>query len=190
MIGTLVSNLLSLRWTFHLFAGSGAEEELARAAPEGALAALAESPADSLTESLPAQIRRVRKEFESAHFKTSGLAGPFREPSQQDARENLLVAVESLFDLLYLIGEVLSQFHRISDSLGDYGMIRVALWLHPCLDCMVEKLQRLQSSLKLGSPVVPFALFWGSRFPYKNTQPRKGGALIQMYAYRATKERT
>ena len=76
----------------------------------------------------------------------------------EDARENLLIAVESLFDLLYLIGEardqpipltattqdgwklleaspkhqVLSQFHRISDSLGDYGMIRVALWLHPC----------------------------------------------------------
>ncbi|CAE7212066.1 FKBP16-1 [Symbiodinium pilosum] len=146
MIGSLVVNLLSLRWTSHLFAGNGAEEEmlqLAHAAPEGSTA-LAESPSESLL----AQVRRVREEFEAGHFKTSGLAGPFREASQQDARENLLIAVESLFDLLYLIGEVLSQFHRISDSLGDYGMIRVALWLHPCLDSMVEKLQRLQGSLK------------------------------------------
>lgn len=146
MLGMLVSNLLSLRWTFHLFAGNGAEEELAQAAPEGSTA-LIEAP-ESIPAGFPAQVRRVREEFQTGHFKTSGLAGPFREPAQQDARENLLIAVESLFDLLYLIGEVLSQFHRISDSLGDYGMIRVALWLHPCLDCMVEKLQRLQSSLK------------------------------------------
>lgn len=26
------------------------------------------------------------------------------------------------------------QFHRISDGLGDFGMIRVSPWLHPVLD--------------------------------------------------------
>ena len=58
------------------------------------------------------------------------------------------MAVEALYDLLYLLGEVLLHFHRISDSLGDYGMIRVSLWLHPCLDSVIEKVQRLQCSLK------------------------------------------
>lgn len=69
--------------------------------------------------------RRVRDEFAAGHFKYSGLAGPFRDPQQQESREHLLTAVESLYDLLYLLGEVLLHFHRISDSLGDYGMIRV-----------------------------------------------------------------
>eukprot|EP00439_Symbiodinium_sp_Y106_P086256 s8_g32.t1 len=138
MLGMLVSNLLSLRWTFHLFAGNGAEEELAHAVPEGSTA-LIEAP-ESIPAGFPAQVRRVREDGSCYDMP--------RMTACCDARENLLVAVESLFDLLYLIGEVLSQFHRISDSLGDYGMIRVALWLHPCLDCMVEKLQRLQSSLK------------------------------------------
>ena len=30
--------------------------------------------------------------------------------------------------------QVLIQFHRISDSLGDYGTIRVAPWLHPFIE--------------------------------------------------------
>lgn len=30
--------------------------------------------------------------------------------------------------------EVLVQFHRISDGLGDFGMIRVSTWLHPVLE--------------------------------------------------------
>ena len=30
------------------------------------------------------------------------------------------------------------QFHRISDGLGDFGMIRVSPWLHPVLDRSVS----------------------------------------------------
>ena len=102
------------------------------------------------------EIQRVREMFTAGHFKYSGLAGPFRDPQQQEAREHLLVAVESLYDLLYLLGEVLLHFHRISDSLGDYGMIRVSVWLHPCLDSVIEKVQRLQTSLKPGfKDVIP-----------------------------------
>ena len=33
---------------------------------------------------------------------------------------------------------------------------------------------------RLGSPVVPFTLFWGSRFPYKVTNPKRG-ALIRIW---------
>lgn len=37
------------------------------------------------------------------------------------------------------LSEVMVQFHRISDGLGDFGMIRVSPWLHPVLDSLVEK---------------------------------------------------
>ena len=40
------------------------------------------------------------------------------------------------------------QFHRISDGLGDYGMIRVAPWLHPILETLQEKVQQLKGSLE------------------------------------------
>eukprot|EP00438_Fugacium_kawagutii_P009523 Skav209796 [mRNA] locus=scaffold1201:194772:199557:- [translate_table: standard] len=138
LVGSLITSLLGLRWTFHLFAGAGTDQELQK------LKALGEHAAqDTLS-----QLQRVREEFAAGHFKLSGLAGPFRELKQQESREHFLVAVEALYDLLYLLGEVLLHFHRISDSLGDYGMIRVSLWLHPCLDSVIEKVQRLQTSLK------------------------------------------
>merc|ERR1719253_1558648 len=59
-----------------------------------------------------------------------------------------LAAVQVLVDLTYLIGEALVQFHRLSDGLGDYGMIRVAAWLHPFLDALTEKVVRLKSVLE------------------------------------------
>ena len=40
---------------------------------------------------------------------------------------------------------------------------------------------------KLGRPEVPFSRFWGSRFPYKVANPKKG-TLIMWYGYWATKE--
>ncbi|CAK9050991.1 unnamed protein product, partial [Durusdinium trenchii] len=146
LIGSLITALLGLRWTFHLFAGGGSEEELKGLSPlQGSpLSITSQEPAENAL----AQIRRVRDEFAAGHFKYSGLAGPFRDPQQQESREHLLTAVESLYDLLYLLGEVLLHFHRISDSLGDYGMIRVSTWLHPCLDSVIEKVQRLQGALK------------------------------------------
>ena len=141
MVGSLITSLLGLRWTFHLFAGAGTDQELK------ALGDSSPATPGAFKDPL-AQIHRVREEFAAGHFKYSGLAGPFREAQQQETREHFLVAVESLYDLLYLLGEVLLHFHRISDSLGDYGMIRVSLWLHPCLDSVIEKVQRLQTSLK------------------------------------------
>ena len=32
----------------------------------------------------------------------------------------------------------------------------------------------IDTNMLLGSPVVPFTLFWGSGFPYKVTNPKKG----------------
>ncbi|CAL1155237.1 unnamed protein product [Cladocopium goreaui] len=147
LIGSLITSLLGLRWTFHLFAGVGTDQELKALAHDGGHGTSGTPGTPGAKDTL-AQIHCVREEFAAGHFKLSGLAGPFREPQQQETRENLLVAVESLYDLLYLLGEVLLHFHRISDSLGDYGMIRVSLWLHPCLDSVIEKVQRLQASLK------------------------------------------
>jgi len=100
------------------------------------------------TEHVLAQISRVREEFEKGNFKSSGLAGAFRDPEQKLARQTYLEAVEALLDLVFLLGEVFTQFHRISDGLGDYGMIRVAPWLHPFLEALADKVQRLKSSLE------------------------------------------
>ena len=41
------------------------------------------------------------------------------------------------------IGEVLVLFLRISDGMGDYGMIRVAPWLHPFLSALSEKAKQM-----------------------------------------------
>eukprot|EP00435_Cladocopium_sp_Y103_P037455 s863_g9.t3 len=51
-------------------------------------------------------------------------------------------------DIMYLLGEVMVQFHRISDGLGDFGMIRVSPWLHPVLDSLVEKVLSLKGLLE------------------------------------------
>ncbi|CAE8605741.1 unnamed protein product, partial [Polarella glacialis] len=64
------------------------------------------------------------------------------------AREHVLEAAVAIFDLTYLLGEVMLLFHRISDGLGDYGMIRVSAWLHPILEVFLEKLQRLKFHLE------------------------------------------
>ncbi|CAE8720578.1 unnamed protein product, partial [Polarella glacialis] len=158
MVGSLLAAILGLRWTFRLFDGAGAEEEATAAAAEAK--ALVDAAPTTLVlpanpaEGVPALIARVREEFRRGHFKTSGLAGAFREPTMEAARNNYLAAVEAVFDLLYLLGEVLFQFHRISDGLGDYGMIRVAPWFHPCLEAITEKVQRLRSSLDALNSIV------------------------------------
>jgi len=95
-----------------------------------------------------ALIAEAREEFEQGNFRSSGLAGAFREPEQRAARQTYLDSVEALLDIVYLLGEVFTQFHRISDGLGDYGMIRVAPWLHPFLEALTDKVQRLKSNLE------------------------------------------
>jgi len=63
-------------------------------------------------------------------------------------RASFLTAFEAVFDLMYLLGEVFVHFQRISEGLGDYGMIRMARWLHPFLNALTEKVQTLKNSLE------------------------------------------
>merc|ERR1712232_433496 len=44
---------------------------------------------------------------------------------------------------MYLLSEVFVHFHRVSDGLGDYGAIAAGPWMHPFLDVLMRKVQRL-----------------------------------------------
>lgn len=89
--------------------------------------------------------------FERGSFRSSGLAGAFRDPkdaAQAKVRQSYFEAAKGIHDLIYLLAEVLVQFHRISDGMGDYGMIRMSPWLHPFLDALMDKLNCLKGSLE------------------------------------------
>lgn len=151
--GTLIATLISVRWAFRLFDGAGAEDEAAATGfannnATGASDSIVPAAAAHPAESIPALIAQVAAEFEKGNFKACGLAGAFREPAQAAGRRSYLRAVEAVFDLVYLLGDVLVLFHRLSDGLGDYGMIRVAPWLHPFLEGLVDKVQKLRESLE------------------------------------------
>lgn len=158
--GGLVAALLVMPQCIRLFGSAGAEDEAAAAAAAGALLAVADdatptgadrSPCTAtgwMSEHLPALLANAEEDFDNAKYKGSGLAGAFRQPSRFGARRNYLNAVEASSDLLFLLGDVLIQFHRLSDGLGDYGMIRVASWLHPFLEVLAEKVQRLKANLE------------------------------------------
>ncbi|CAK0807954.1 unnamed protein product [Prorocentrum cordatum] len=120
------------------------------------------------------KIAWVAAEFDKGNFNHSGLAGPFRQRGHQPelARLNYLYAVQGLFDLLYLLSEVLTQFHRISDGLGDYGLIRIAPWLHPCLDSMVEKVQALKGCLEVLNEAVDTELVLAKARGVRVKKPR------------------
>jgi hypothetical protein len=155
--GTLSAALLSTPWCVRLFDGAGAQEEAsAAAAATSSRAALTDAskagdaPAPTPRDPgyVPALVAAVRAEFDKGTWKNSGLTGTLRRADMRAARENYFEAVEGVCDLAYLLGEVLVQFHKISDGLGDYGMIRVSTWLHPFLEALVEKVQRLRGSLQ------------------------------------------
>mmetsp|Transcript_94118 Transcript_94118/g.266290 ORF Transcript_94118/g.266290 Transcript_94118/m.266290 type:complete len:602 (+) Transcript_94118:53-1858(+) len=158
--GSLVEALLSLPWAFRLFDGASAEEEARRngnAQGAGTTTAVAVHPA----ERVPALIKAVEGEFEKGHFASSGLCGNFRDDDHKLARAQYLAALEAVFDLLYLLGEVIVQFQRISDGLGDYGMIRVSPWLHPILESIKTKVQHLKANLEALSQAVDNVLVLG-----------------------------
>jgi len=150
--GSLMCALLCMPWAFRLFDGAGAQDEAAATrakAIEDKASAKRRQPADiPPEEDMLKRIQKVREEFKKGHFSSSGLAGPFREEDSHGPREVYLSAVEAVADLMYFLGEVMVHFQRISDGLGDYGMIRVAPWLHPFLELVVEKIQRLRTNLE------------------------------------------
>eukprot|EP00439_Symbiodinium_sp_Y106_P045285 s2395_g5.t1 len=141
--GALVAALLRAPWCIRLFAGADAENTARLAALENGDAEVAETPIASLQ----VLLRQARVAFQTGSYKASGLVGALRG-EENSQRENLLHAITLISDIMYLLGEVMVQFHRISDGLGDYGMIRVAPWLHPILDSLQEKVQQLKASLE------------------------------------------
>jgi hypothetical protein len=93
-------------------------------------------------------LSKVKEEFGKNRFGNSGLAGPFRDGSQGHFRSSYLAGVQAIDELMYLLGVVLVHFQRISEGLGDYGMIRVAPWLHPILEALASKVQTLKGCLE------------------------------------------
>lgn len=155
--GAMVAALVGTPWCVRLFDGAGAQEEAA--AVVSASPDLDCNRASRLRRELMSPlIEEARAEFEKGNFKNSGLAGAFRKASGRAAWEAYLTAVLTAFDLAYLLGEAMVQFHRISDGLGDYGMIRVAPWLHPFLEALTEKVQRLKGCLETLNEAVDSAL--------------------------------
>jgi hypothetical protein len=148
--GSLVSGILATPWCLRLFDGTGTKEEAKAAAERApALQNVPASPGLRNTSAVLALLAEVGAEFEKGHFKSSGLAGAFRSPSQDPARRALLAAIGAIYDLVYLIGEVVVHFQHVSSGLGDYGAIRVAPWLHPFVDALVEKVQTLKQNLEV-----------------------------------------
>lgn len=134
--GKLIANLLRTQWCVSLFEGAGAREEAAA------------TPRHASTFDMAALIDEMKAEFDGKSLKNSGLAMCFRKAGAHSARMDYLWAVQVLVDLIYLIGEALVQFHRISDGLGDYGMIQVADWLHPFLEALTGKIVRLKGHME------------------------------------------
>jgi len=139
--GALIAALLRTPWCVRLFDGAGAQEE-------AAAAAIADTSCSPPIDALKTLLQTAKESFNNNRCKNSGLAGVLRKSDAKAAREGYLKAVELVFELMYLLGEALVQFHRVSDGLGDYGMIRIAPWLHPFLEALADKVQRLKKSLK------------------------------------------
>jgi hypothetical protein len=155
--GGLIAAVISTPQCVRLFGNAGAEDEAAAAAVLLEVADDSRNTADRspceagvkwTSDAFPKLRAKIEEEFESGKYKQSGLAGAFRQPSRFGARQHYLNAVEAAFALIFLFGEVLTKFHRLSDGLGDYGMIRAAPWLHPFLEALTDKVQRLKASLE------------------------------------------
>jgi len=155
-----VARLLSMPSTFRVFDSAGAEAEAQASSgftAAGGATGSTSQPATAAETALVSAIAadsvttffaEVRQELERDALKAnSGFAGPFREARLKKFRLTFVDAAETVFHLVYLLGEVLVHFQRISDGMGDYGMIRVAPWLHPFLDAIVDKVLGLKGHL-------------------------------------------
>mmetsp|Transcript_76601 Transcript_76601/g.135133 ORF Transcript_76601/g.135133 Transcript_76601/m.135133 type:complete len:692 (-) Transcript_76601:96-2171(-) len=140
--GSMVASLLSTPWCLRLFASADADASQLLALQNRYSEGL---KADS---ALRSRIEEARTEFNGSRYKNSALVGALRGSSKVAEREHLFEAALATFDLSFLLGEVMVQFHRISDGLGDYGMIRVSPWLHPFLEAVMEKVQKLKHHLE------------------------------------------
>jgi len=176
--GRFVAALVSTPWCVRMFNGSRSEEgeqaalELTegasmqrsasahihrRSSPVGWDAEVTASDRRLGAAEVRSLIASLSQQLETGSLRASGFAGAFRDPQdlgQRQVRRRYVELVELLLDLMYLLSEVLVQFHRVGDGLGDYGMIRMSPWLHPILDAVVDKISRVKGNLEfLGASV-------------------------------------
>lgn len=97
---------------------------------------------------LTARLEEASASFSRGRYKHSALVGALRGNSKAAEREDLFQSVLLTSDLTFLLGEVMMQFLQVGAGLGDYGMIRVSSWLHPFLEVLMKKLQRLTMHLE------------------------------------------
>jgi hypothetical protein len=176
--GELIAGLLRSRWCVHLF--EGAEEA-------------ATAQCGTSTDDMTALIAHFKDVWAGTSLKGSGLAGSFRKAEEvsKGVRMDYLAAVELLMDLAYLIGEALVQFHRISDGLGDYGMIQVADWLHPFLHALGQKVLKLKTKLESLNKAVDDCLVvkkWSGYAVEKPTPSERMGQRASMAIERAVNQ--
>eukprot|EP00933_Yihiella_yeosuensis_P036208 TRINITY_DN2994_c0_g1_i1.p1 TRINITY_DN2994_c0_g1~~TRINITY_DN2994_c0_g1_i1.p1 ORF type:complete len:690 (-),score=123.19 TRINITY_DN2994_c0_g1_i1:305-2374(-) len=149
--GSIVAALLRTPWCVKMFRGAD-EGYSASTVHTGAGLPALEDGEESCDAGwlVLSQISEARNEFASGNYKGSSLVGALRGSSveKERMREDYIEALVATFDLTYLLGEVMLHFHRISEGLGDYGMIKVSSWLHPILEALVEKVQRLKYHLE------------------------------------------
>jgi hypothetical protein len=146
--GAIIGALLCTTWCVRLFSGADLEPSML-ALENWQTSADGKSVKDLLTEAredLPLFITETRAIFSHGRYKNSALVGALRAKAKE--QEDYFQVVLAVYELMYLVGEVMVQFHRISDGLGDYGMIRVAVWLHPFLQVLSEKVHRLKYHLE------------------------------------------
>eukprot|EP00929_Paragymnodinium_shiwhaense_P069952 TRINITY_DN3535_c0_g1_i2.p1 TRINITY_DN3535_c0_g1~~TRINITY_DN3535_c0_g1_i2.p1 ORF type:complete len:957 (-),score=185.60 TRINITY_DN3535_c0_g1_i2:76-2538(-) len=149
--GSMVASVVCTPWAVRLFDGASAQAEASEVGHKRAQALADAQTADnkksfkSGSSATVDLIEEVRSEFNQGVFKNSGLAGTLRKPDMEKPRESYLSSIEAVFDLTYLNGEALVQFHRLSNGLGDYGMIRAAPWLHPFLKALTDKVKQLKA---------------------------------------------
>lgn len=144
--GSIIAALLSTPEAIRLFGGRSGGE--ARGVAIGGTKAIANAPADGLGDLVNKCIAKATEDFAAKKFKTSGLAGPFRKVERYAAREAYMEAARAVYDLSFLLGGAFTQFRTVGDGMGDYGMIRMAPWLHPFLKVLEQKVMRLKQSLE------------------------------------------
>eukprot|EP00440_Ansanella_granifera_P008785 gb/GFBE01009518.1/.p1 GENE.gb/GFBE01009518.1/~~gb/GFBE01009518.1/.p1 ORF type:complete len:707 (+),score=105.74 gb/GFBE01009518.1/:1-2121(+) len=167
--GAMIAALLRSPWCVRLFASADAENASRMAALENA------QDLPGPDEVLRARMDEARAEFSSGRFKSSALVGALRGAGKAAVRDDLLQAVLTIFDLTYLLGEVMVQFHRISDGLGDYGMIRVSPWLHPFLEALMDKVQKLKLHLERLNETLDAAYVLGRAREQRVEKPAPSG---------------
>lgn len=102
----------------------------------------------------PANPETSEAAFQRGQFRSSGLAGPFREKRTEEFRARYLQCIRDVYSFAWLLSEIFPLFKRISDNLGDYGMICMSQALRPFLALLADKVMQVRANLEFASEYV------------------------------------